>query len=327
MSPANPEQAKRELDIDGLIEAFEAQLRDTKKRFNGIPMDTVDHTTLLDVEKRFPATEDVEDYAAEYGMLHGIWETLSPERRLEPYKQTYKFLTRVYQHFQPSGASDDLLWALLGAKTTALVHDALTGFRIDRERPTVVVSDADTLQRLRDEGFEREVEEFDGKTADEVIDSIANRLKKRLSDENSPNSTTFKSLAERLDRLRERQLAAAQEAFDWLRELFGVAKDLTAAEKADDAGIESNLPDPRIGALTQIFREYAPDGTPAMIERVVLEIDEIVKRTTADDTGWMHTNAGDRAVRQAVRKTLRHYELHTVDGLFDAAYEYIAEHY
>lgn len=327
MSPANPEQAKREHDIDGLIEAFETQLRDTKKRFNGIPMDAVDHTTLLDVGKRFPTTEDVENYAAEYGMLHGIWETLYPERRLEPYKQTYTFLTRIYHHLQPSGATDDLLWARLGAKTTALVHDALTGVRIDRERPTVVVSDADTLQRLRDEGFEREVEEFDGKSADEVIDSIANRLKRRLSDENSPNSSTFKSLAERLDRLRERQLAAAQEAFDWLRDLFGVAKDLTAAEKADDAGMESNLPDPRIGALTQIFREYAPDGTPAMIERVVLEIDEIVKRTTADDTGWMHTNAGDRAVRQAVRKTLRHFELHTVEGLFDAAYEYIAEHY
>lgn len=327
MSPANPEQGRREHDIDGLIEAFETQLRDTKKRFNGISMDHVDHTTLLEVEKRFPTTEDAEDYAAEYGMLHGIWETLHPELRLEPHKQTYAFLTRVYQALQPSGAADDLLWARLGAKTTALVHDALTGFKIDRERPAVVVSDADTLERLRSEGFEREVEEFEGKSADEVIDSIAERLKRRLAAGDGKNDAQFASLAERLDRLRERQLTAAQEAFDWLRELFGVAKDLTAAEKADDAGVESNLPDPRIGALTQIFHEYAPENTPATIERVVLEVDEIVKQTTADDSGWMHTNAGDRAVRQALRKTLGHYGLHEVPGLFDAAYEYIAEHY
>lgn len=327
MSPANPEQGRREHDIDGLIEKFETQLRDTRKRFNGISMDTVDHTTLLEVEKRFPTAEDVEEFAVEYGMLHGIWETLYPDLRLEPYKTTYRFLTRVYQVLQPSGAADDLLWARLGTKTTALVHEALTGFRIDHDRPAVVVSDADTLRRLRDEGFEREVQEFEGKSADEVIDSIAARLKRRLAAGTGKNEAKFASLAERLDRLRERQLTAAQEAFDWLRELFGVAKDLTAAEKADDAGVESSLPDPRIGALTQIFREYAPENTPAMIERVVLEVDAIVKQTTADDSGWMHTNAGDRAVRQALRKTLAHYELHDVTGLFDAAYEYIAEHY
>ena len=63
------------------------------------------------------------------------------------------------------------------------------------------------------------------------------------------------------------------------------------------------------------------------IERVVAEVDAIVKEVTAGNAGWAATQKGDRAVRREVRNTLRTYGLHTVDGLFERAYDYIAEHY
>lgn len=103
---------------------------------------------------------------------------------------------------------------------------------------------------------------------------------------------------------------------------------MTIAEKAEDgrAGLDL-LPDPRIGALTQIFNEYAPADTPLMVERVVHEIDDIVKDVTADNSGWASTQRGDRLVRKEVRGILGKHHLHAVPGLFDRAYGYIAENY
>ena len=62
-----------------------------------------------------------------------------------------------------------------------------------------------------------------------------------------------------------------------------------------------------------------------MIGKVVTEIDEIVKEVRFD--GWAATQKGDRIVRREVRSTLKQFQIHNVPGLFDRAYEYIAEHY
>ena len=80
-------------------------------------------------------------------------------------------------------------------------------------------------------------------------------------------------------------------------------------------------------ALTQIFMEYSTPDMPVMIERVVEEVDSIVKEVTAGNAGWASTQKGDMAVRKEVRLVLKDKGLHTVPGLFDRAYEYIAEHY
>jgi type I restriction enzyme R subunit len=42
---------------------------------------------------------------------------------------------------------------------------------------------------------------------------------------------------------------------------------------------------------------------------------------------WQQTIAGDREVKQALRKTLLKYKLHQEQDLFDQAYEYIKQYY
>lgn len=166
-----------------------------------------------------------------------------------------------------------------------------------------------------------------GKTASDVIDSIAERLKKKLAGATGEHPV-YKSPAGRLERLRERTLAAAQQSIDWLRQAFQLARDVTAAEKVDDESGREGLdllPDPRVGALTQIFREYAPDDTPVMVERVVHVVDAIVREGRYD--GWAATQEGDRLVRRNVRSVLRKHGMHQVPGLFEDAYDYIAENY
>lgn len=78
-------------------------------------------------------------------------------------------------------------------------------------------------------------------------------------------------------------------------------------------------------ALTELFLEMKTDRTPAFVERIVSEIDEIVKFVRFD--GWQVSVTGERPVRKELRKTLLKYRLHKDQDLFYRAYEYIKEYY
>ena len=57
----------------------------------------------------------------------------------------------------------------------------------------------------------------------------------------------------------------------------------------------------------------------------VSDIDSIVK--VVRFPGWQTTNAGEREVQKALRKTLLKYKLHKEEELFNKAYMYIREYY
>ena len=109
--------------------------------------------------------------------------------------------------------------------------------------------------------------------------------------------------------------------------ILQIAADLVAAERAEEEGTldEIKIIDPDKGALTQILEEYAPEGTPVIIETVVERIDEIVRPVRG--TGWQESQPGDRTVRQELRKILRANGLPPQGEVFDRAYEYVRNNY
>ena len=78
-------------------------------------------------------------------------------------------------------------------------------------------------------------------------------------------------------------------------------------------------------ALTELFLELRTEDTPAVVGRIVADIDSIVK--VVRFPGWQTTNAGEREVQKALRKTLLKYKLHKEEMLFQKAYMYIREYY
>ena len=76
-------------------------------------------------------------------------------------------------------------------------------------------------------------------------------------------------------------------------------------------------------ALTELFEEARNDQTSIMVERVVNDIDEIVRIVRF----WQNTHAGEREVNLALRKTLFKYRLHQDHELFERAYGYIKHFY
>lgn len=332
MSPTNPEQKRKEIEVDSLMHQFEVELANVLDRFAGIDRAKAGFDTLQAAHDRLPDNKALERFSAQFGMLQGIWEAAYPDLRLEAHRADYKWLSKVYASVAPTDNTRDLLWHRLGAKTLELVHGHIGEVTVKDAGVDVVIADEGTIKRLAETGVidpDAGTEETGPETvtAAEVVDNIATRLQKRLAGDNGSHPA-YQSLAERLERLRLRQLAKANESVDFLRDLLGLATDMAAAEKAEDeAGVEGLdlLPDPHTGALTQIFEEYKPDGVPVIVGKVVAAVDAIVREVRWD--GWNSTKEGDRTVRIEIRKVMVRYGLPASGDLFDHAYAYVAANY
>ncbi|MHA7295220.1 type I restriction endonuclease subunit R [Arthrobacter sp. HLT1-21] len=329
MKPADPETAQKELDAEGLIDLFESELELTLDRFAGIDRAAAGFDALQVAHDRIPNDKAQERFTAQYGVVQGIWEALWPHDRLEVHRDDYRWLSKVYASILPADTSRDLLWHRIGAKTLELVHGHIGQVTVKDTGVDVVIADEGTIKRLMESGvlIDEDREKATVLTASDVVDNIAERLKRRIAGPNGKH-TVYQSLSERLERLRERQFTRSQDGISFLQELLNLARDLSAAEHAEDEADAEGLdllPDPHIGALTQIFEEYKPDGAPVILEKVVRDIDEIVKMVSWE--GWNETKRGDREVRKAILKVLRHYGLPLEGELFDRSYAYVAENY
>lgn len=330
MSPANPEHARKEIETDSLLEQFEIEIANVLDRFAGIDRAASGFEALQAAHDRIPDDRAMERFAAQYGMLQGIWEAAYPDLRLEAHRADYKWLSKVYASVAPADDTRGLLWQRLGAKTLELVHGHIGEVTVSDTGVDVVIADEGTIKRLIEAGV---IDPDEGRgdntvtTAGEVVDNIATRLRKRLAGDNGEHPA-YKTLSERLERLRERNLAKAHDSVDFLRDLLDLARDLASTEKAEDEsgtlGLDL-LPDPHVGALTQIFEEYKPQDVPLIVGKVVADIDAIVKEVRWD--GWNNTKEGDKAVRIAIRKVLVRYGLPASGELFDRAYAYVSENY
>jgi len=105
-------------------------------------------------------------------------------------------------------------------------------------------------------------------------------------------------------------------------QILEIAKEVLEAEKETDPEEER---DRAKEALTEIFTEARSHNTHIIVERIVTDIDEIVKKVRFPD--WQHTSQGERLVQKELRKALLKYKLHTDQELFDKAYAYIRQYY
>ncbi|HET7769296.1 MAG TPA: type I restriction endonuclease subunit R, partial [Chloroflexota bacterium] len=193
-------------------------------------------------------------------------------------------------------------------KTIELIHENVHVDAIRDDLETLVLN-ADLLAAVLD------TPDPDAK-AKEVEIKVARILRNRLG------VPEFKELSERLESLRKRHEQGLLLSVEFLKELLELARDVVAADQVAPPTAKEDLGK---AALTQLFEEVRNESTPVMVERVVSDIDEIVRYVRFD--GWQNTHAGERAVRFALRKTLFKYKLHQDQDLFDRAYGYIAQYY
>jgi len=247
-------------------------------------------------------------FAKAYSYLSKLWEALSPDPILNVYERDYRWLTKVYESVKPtSGDTGRLLWHALGAQTMKLIHEHIHVEKISDDLEKIVL-DADVVEDL--------MKTKDAKKTKIIEIEIVNRLRKHKG------KPKFEELGKRLEELRDKAERGLINSVDFLKHLIQLAKEVVQAEK------EVDIEEERKGAkaaLTELFLELRNDQTPAIVERIVNDIDEIVKIVRFP--GWQSTASGEREVKKALRKTLLKYKLHTDQDLFDKAFEYIREYY
>ena len=111
-------------------------------------------------------------------------------------------------------------------------------------------------------------------------------------------------------------------SIEFVKELCKIAKETVQAEKELEELVQEKSPK---AALTELFLELKTDQTPAVVERIVEDIDSIVR--VVRFPGWQQSTQGEREVQKELRKILwAKYKLKE-QVLFDRAYAYIKEYY
>lgn len=262
---------------------------------------------LIAAQQCLPNNEVRDNFAAEYSVLSRIWEALSPDVVLGIFEKDYKWLSQVYQSVQPSSGHGKLIWHSLGAKTIELIHQNVHVDAVRDDLDTLVL-DADLLEAVLSNPEPKKAKEIEIK------------LKRRLRGHG--NNPKFKHLSERLDALKDRFESGQINSIEFLKQLLEIAKETLQTEKTTPP--EEEL-DHGKAALTELFNEVKTADTPIIVERVVADIDEIVRLVRFP--GWQSTLAGEREVKKALRKALFKYKLHADDELFEKAYSYIRQYY
>jgi type I restriction enzyme R subunit len=276
--------------------------------FPGVDRTVGGYEGLIAAQDCLPDNVTRDKFAAEYSLLSRLWEALSPHPCLSAYEADYKWLTRIYESVKPPSGNGKLLWHALGAKTIELVHENVHLETIRDDLDTLVM-DAEILEGLLD------AKDPDKKSKEIEIKLIA-RLRKHKE------NPQFIALGERLEKLKERHEQGLLHSLDFLKELLTLAKEVVQAEKQVNPVDEQAKAK---AALTELFAEVKNGKTPVVVERIVTDIDEIVRLVRFP--GWQNTKAGEREVQKALRKVIYvKYQVKDQD-LFDKAFGYIRQYY
>jgi type I restriction enzyme R subunit len=295
-------------NLDEMKKELPALMTSCLAFFPGVDRTVGGYEGLIAAQDCLPNNETRDQFAAQYSVLSRLWEALSPDSCLGPYQTDYRWLTQVYESVKPPSGHGKLLWHALGAKTIELVHENVHLETVRDDLETLVM-DADVLEGLLDA-------EDPGKKSKEIEIKLIARLRKHK------DNPKFVALGERLEKLKERHEQGLLNSLDFLKELLTLAREVVEAEQKVDTEDEQEKAK---AALSELFAEARNGETPVMVERLVADIDEIVRMVRFP--GWQNTKAGEREIQKALRKVIYvKYKIKDQD-LFDKAFGYIRQYY
>jgi type I restriction enzyme, R subunit len=227
--------------------------------FNGVDRTIGGFEGLEVAQNAINNNEKKDAFARDYKYLSKLWESLSPDSILDGYNQDYKWLSQVFESVKPASPNiGKLLWFSLGAQTTKLIHENIhVG---DLHQLEEFVLDADVIEDIFNNP--------DTKNTRKLEKILIKRFQKHV------NNPKFKKLSERLEELRDKAEKGLITSIEFVKELCKLAKETVQAEKELEMLIQEKTPQ---AALTELFLEMKTDQTPAVVERIVNDIDAIVR--------------------------------------------------
>ena len=128
-------------NLQELRDKLPEQMTVCLSHFAGVDRTIAGFEGLQSAQDSINSNEKRDKFAKDYSLLSKLWEALSPDNVLDQYQKDYKWLSQVYISVKPS--SDDngrLLWHILGAQTTALIHEHIHVTGINNEMEEMVLA-------------------------------------------------------------------------------------------------------------------------------------------------------------------------------------------
>lgn len=295
-------------NLQDLKDQLPEWMEKTLKHFGNCDRSIGGFEGLQNAQDCINTNEKRDAFAKDYSSLTKLWEALSPDPVLNQYDKDYKWLSQIYISVKP-GSDDNgrLLWHALGAQTTALIHEHIHVSGINQEMEEMIL-DAEVIDEL--------MQKKDPKEAEKVMVILVNRLNKKHG------QPIFKQLSERLEALRDKAEKGLISSIEFIKELCQIAKETLQAEKETDSKEEQKNAK---AALTELFLELKTETTPVIVERIVNDIDDIVRHVRFE--GWQNSTTGSKLVAKELRKVLWiKYQIKD-EELYNRAYDYIKEYY
>ena len=205
--------------------------------FPGVDRTRDDWEGLVEAQDCLPNDEMKDKFGAQYRVLNRVWNALSPDSCLNPFKDDYRWLSKVYDSIRPTDERGKLIWAALGPKTIQLVHENISVESVDTDED-ILAMDAEIIQKFIEGDPESE------KKRKKIEIDLAAIIRKR------PDDPRFIALGARMEKLREEHEAGLLTSMEFLKALLELAKDVVQVEK--EAVPEDKI-DKGKAALTELF--------------------------------------------------------------------------
>lgn len=296
-------------NIDGVKSKVPQLVAGCLSFFPGVDRTSDDWEALVAAQDCIPTDKDRDEFGAQYRVLNRVWNALSPDDCLTPFKADYRWLSKVYDSVRPVDERGKLIWAALGSKTLQLVHENISVEEV-----------------VKDE----EVLEMDAAIIEQFIAGNTTQDKRRRKVEldlaaiirKHPNDARFIELGKRMEKLREEHEAGLITSMAFLKALLEMAKDAARMER--EVVPEDEI-DKAKAMLTKLFQTVRVATTPVIVERIVNDIDSIVRNVRFP--GWKDSPRGRIEVSKNLRKViLSKYHIKDQE-VFAKAYSYVEQYY
>lgn len=293
-------------NIEELKKEFPDKMRKCLDYFMGIDRTVGGFDGLMAAQDCLPTNNDKDNFGADYRVLNKLWDAISPDQFLAPYKEDYVWLSGVYESLRPGGGRGSAIWAALGAKTIELINQNMTVEKVRDHEPSYYLEPKviDVLMQDPVKGTRE----------------IAMNLAARFNSHG--NDPVFIELGRKLEALREQHAQQLINATELLKALLQLATETVQAEKQlppEDTTEKGK------SALTELFNEVQNNRTPVIVKRIVDDIDGIVRLVRFP--GWQKTSKGVQDIQSEILKIIWvQYKIKDRE-IIDKAYGYVEQYY
>jgi type I restriction enzyme R subunit len=270
------------IDWDVLRQMVPTEVAGCMEFFAGIKIEDT-RQCLLDALRRLSDPDAARTFEQNFRSLERLWEALSPDPCLYPYRFEYNWLCGIYVAHRRRQRGSGATYGELSAKTRQLIEENTTFIQLAESLPVFRI----------DKDYVTKIDELPS-PADKAA-ALEAALTAELAE--GDQSFTYLQLGDRLQRLRELKEASDKAAEDRLRELGEIASE---AVKTQEEPARLGLNQAGEYGLFTVLRANANVDDDAYIAESAASMFKHLRSHQLLVRGWSNTKGGRMRVGQSL---------------------------